>query len=92
MELLQAVFRHRLETTARNGYDPYCLNMILFDNTENKTMTLTTMLLIIILVILAMLVWAIQRIQLQNKALLQSERDVAQIRNDMLEREAGFQQ
>ena len=55
-------------------------------------MTLTTMLLITILLILAMLVWAIQRIQLQNKALLQSERDVAQIRNDILEREAGFQQ
>jgi len=66
--------------------------MILFDNTENKAMTLTTMLIIIILLTLAMLVWAIQRIQLQNKALLQSERDVAQIRSDMLEREAGFQQ
>lgn len=61
--------------------------MILLDNTENKAMTLTTTLLIIILLMLAVLIWAIQRIQLQNKALLQSERDVAQIRNDMLERE-----
>ena len=92
MELLQTIFRHRLSATARNGHDPYCLNMILFDNTENKTMTLTTMLLIIILLILAMLVWAIQRIQLQNKALLQSERDITQIKTTMMKREAGFQQ
>jgi len=46
-------------------------------------MTFTTMLLIIILLILAMLVWAIQRIQLQNKALLQRERDITQIKTAM---------
>lgn len=55
-------------------------------------MTLTTILLIIILLMMALLVWTIQRIQLQNKALLKSERDIAQIKNDMLEKEAGFQQ
>ena len=55
-------------------------------------MTLTTILLIIILLMMALLVWTIQRIQLQNKALLDSERDIAQIKNDMLEKEAGFQQ
>lgn len=92
MELLQAVFRHCLSTIARNGYDPYCLNMILFDNTENKTMTLTTMLLIIILLMMALLVWTMQRIQFQNKALLQSEQDITQIKTAMIEREAGFQQ
>ena len=54
-------------------------------------MTLTTILLIIILLMMALLVWTIQRIQLQNKALLESERDIAQIKNDMLEKEAGFQ-
>ena len=55
-------------------------------------MTLTTMLLIIILLMIALLVWTIQRIQLQNKALLESEQNIAQIKNDMLEKEAGFQQ
>ena len=91
MELLQAVFRYCLETTARNGYDPYCLNMTRLNNTENKAMTLTTMLLIIILVMIALLVWTMQRIQFQNKALLQRERGITQIKTAMIEREAGFQ-
>ena len=55
-------------------------------------MTLTTMLLIIILLMIALLVWTIQRIQLQNKTLLESERNIAQIKNDILQKEAGFQQ
>lgn len=55
-------------------------------------MTLTTILLMIILLMMALLVRTIQRIQLQNKALLESERDIAQIKNDMFEKEAGFQQ
>lgn len=55
-------------------------------------MTLTTILLMIILLMMALLVWTIQRIQLQNKALLESERDISQIKNDILEKEAGFQQ
>lgn len=55
-------------------------------------MTFTTILLIIILLMMALLVWTIQRIQLQNKALLESERDISQIKHDMLEKEAGFQQ
>ena len=55
-------------------------------------MTLTTMLLIIILLMMALLVWTMQRIQFQNKALLQSERDITQIKTAMIEREAGFQQ
>ena len=55
-------------------------------------MTLTTILLIIILLMMSLLVWTIQRIQLQNKALLESERNIAQIKNDTLEKEAGFQQ
>ena len=41
---------------------------------------------------MSLLVWTIQRIQLQNKALLESERNIAQIKNDMLEKETGFQQ
>lgn len=53
-------------------------------------MTLTTILLIIILLMMALLVWTIQRIQLQNKALLKSERDIAQIKNDMLEKKQAF--
>jgi len=55
-------------------------------------MTLTMILLIIILLMMALLVWTIQRIQSQNKALLESERDISQIKNDMIEKEAGFQQ
>ena len=51
-----------------------------------------TILLIIILLMMALLVWTMQRIQLQNKALLQSERDITQIKTVMIEREAGFQQ
>lgn len=41
---------------------------------------------------MALLVWTMQRIQSQNKALLQSERDITQIKTAMIEREAGFQQ
>ena len=55
-------------------------------------MTLTMILLIIILLMMALLVWTMQRIQLQNKALLQNERDMTQIKTAMIEREAGFQQ
>ena len=55
-------------------------------------MTLTTILLMIILLMMALLVWTIQRIQLQNKALLESERNIAQIKNDMMKKEASFQQ
>lgn len=40
---------------------------------------------------MALLIWTIQRIQFQNKALLQSERDISQIKTAMIEREAGFQ-
>lgn len=55
-------------------------------------MTLTTMLLIIILLMMALLVGTMQRILFQNKALLQSERDITQIKTTMIGREAGFQQ
>ena len=92
MELLQAVFRHCLSTTARNGYDSEKLKITQLNTTENKIMTLTMILLIIILLMMALLVWTIQRIQSQNKALLESERDISQIKNDMIEKEAGFQQ
>lgn len=39
---------------------------------------------------LALLAWSVQRKLTQNKTILQSERDIAQIKNAMLERESGF--
>ena len=58
---------------------------------KNKIMSLTTILIVIILLTVSLLIWTIKRIQLQNDALLQSERDANQIKTTMLEREASFQ-
>ena len=58
---------------------------------KNKIMSLTTILIFIILLTVSLLIWTIKRMQLQNEALLQSERDANQIKTTMLERETAFQ-